>query len=118
MYGSIKEIYYSDGSITYSTEKGYHNVDDKPAVIHSNGDKEWWQDGKRHRIGGPAVLLNSGFKSWWVDGNRHRVDGPAIIDKHGIEEWYYNGNHFPSKECWFEALAKDEQVSYLFNMEK
>jgi hypothetical protein len=33
--------------------------DDGPAVIYADGDKEWYQYGKRHRLDGPAAIYIS-----------------------------------------------------------
>ncbi|RTK95551.1 MAG: hypothetical protein EKK64_06930 [Neisseriaceae bacterium] len=41
---------------------------DLPAIEYSNGDKEWWYYGTRHRVTGPAVIY--GNKHYWFkDGN-------------------------------------------------
>jgi hypothetical protein len=45
-----------------------HRKDDLPAIERANGDKEWWCDGKRHRILGPAIERADGSKAWWLDG--------------------------------------------------
>lgn len=45
-----------------------HQVGDKPAIIYSNGDKEWWCHGARHRENGPAVIY--GNKQYWFDFGR------------------------------------------------
>ena len=36
----------------------------------SDGSKQWWLDGKRHRTDGPAVEWADGSKQWWLDGKR------------------------------------------------
>jgi hypothetical protein len=40
---------------------------DGPAVIYTNGDKEWFFMGMRHRIGGPAIEYIDGYKEWWIE---------------------------------------------------
>ena len=42
--------------------------DDGPAIEYTNGDKVWYQHGKRHRLDGPAVEWDNGNKEFWVDG--------------------------------------------------
>ena len=42
--------------------------DDFPAIERSNGDKEWWFLGKRHRTDGPAVVYKK-KKYWFEFGN-------------------------------------------------
>ena len=54
--------------------KRYYNAEDKchredgPAVEWTNGDKEWYLNGKYHREDGPAVDCINGYKSWYIDG--------------------------------------------------
>ena len=36
-----------------------------PAIEYANGDKEWWYNGKRHRLDGPAVIY--GDKKFWFE---------------------------------------------------
>ena len=40
--------------------------------------KEWYLNGKLHRVDGPAIIKHDGKKEWFLNGQRHRVDGPAI----------------------------------------
>lgn len=67
-------------------KQGELNCPDGPAIIRSNGSKEWWLHGKRHRIDGPAVE-SSVQNEWWFYGKRHRAYGPAI--KGNISESHY-----------------------------
>jgi hypothetical protein len=41
---------------------------DGPAIDWADGSKEWYVDGKLHRLDGPAREGADGTKSWWVDG--------------------------------------------------
>ena len=36
--------------------------------VHTNGDREWYQNGKLHRVDGPAVEYANGHKEWWING--------------------------------------------------
>ena len=79
---------------------------------------EWINDnGKHHRLDGPAVEWNNGNKEWWLNGQRHRVDGPAEISDDGVLFWYLNGFYYPTREEWFNDLAGEDQIAYLFKME-
>ena len=88
---------YKAGGAVWTYKDGYLHNEDGPAIIHSNGDKEWWFNNQRHRTDGPAVIRNSGRQEWWVNGRRHRTDGPAIINRHRndgrdkVITWYANG---------------------------
>ena len=56
--------------------------------VSDNGDKEWYLDGKRHRVGGPAIEFANGSKYWFLNGKLHRTDGPAIEGADGSKFWY------------------------------
>lgn len=60
-------------------------------IIRINGDKEWYQNGKRHHTTGPAIDRVDGYKAWYQFGELHRIDGPAITYANGYSEWYQNG---------------------------
>lgn len=75
--------------------------EDGPAIIRNDGTKEWWFNGKRHRMGGPAVIhssLNGEWSNeardveWWNNGKLHREDGPAIV-VFSTQMWFINGKH-------------------------
>jgi len=86
-----------------------HRDDNEPAVIHPNGDREWWRYGHKlrtvksdgtimlywgrvlHCSDGPAIIRPDGTKEWYCKGARHRVSGPAITRPDGSEEWYHFG---------------------------
>ena len=78
-------------------------------IIDADGNKEWWVDGKRHRLDGPAIEYNGGSKEWWVDGKLHRIDGPAIEPHSGTNEWYLNGNELLIEEV--EKWIKDNNIN-------
>jgi hypothetical protein len=47
-----------------------------------------------HREDGPAIEWSSGDKQWWMNGKCHRLDGPASImvtDSPPKLDWYING---------------------------
>jgi len=63
----------------------------KPECItSSNGDKEWYLDGKLHREDGPAVERANGHKEWYLNGYLHREDGPAFEYVNGYKAWWLN----------------------------
>ena len=59
--------------------------------IDEYGDKNWYLNGKRHRINGPAIEFANGDKWWYLNGKYHRVDGPAVERANGDKWWYLNG---------------------------
>lgn len=99
----------------YNGKGQLHRENDNPALIKflnilDEGNdqinpnnfltKEWYIDGKKHRVNGPAVInyRNNGEiyeEYWYIDNKKHREDGPAIIiykdNKISEEYWYING---------------------------
>ena len=92
----------------------YLHREDGPAVEWLNGDKEWWIDGKRHRVAEPAVIFKN-YKAWYLYGKRHREDGPAIEWVNGSKEWWMNDYKFKDGYSWFECLATEKKIKLLFN---
>ncbi len=62
-----------------------------PAVVLTNGHREWWEHDRRHRLDGPAIERADGSSEWYTDGVLHRTDGPAILNIDGPKFWYMNG---------------------------
>jgi hypothetical protein len=70
-----------------------------PAVIFSNGVKEWWLNGQSvseaefilNARGIPYLRKNGKCSAWYLDGVFHRDNGPAITYEGDSEEWYYKG---------------------------
>ena len=67
-----------------------HRDGDLPAIMHANGDQEWFKHGKRHRDGDlPAIMHANGDQEWYKDDKRHRDgDLPAIIYADGAQSWF------------------------------
>ena len=59
----------------YKNDKGQlHRDNDLPAIEWTNGNKEWYFNGKRHRNNNlPAIEYVNGYKAWYVNGQFHRV---------------------------------------------
>jgi hypothetical protein len=100
----------------YNSAKKCHRDNDKPAITYTNGDKEWFIDGKHHRDGDkpsceysskklwhtngiltrdndlPAIEYTNGDKYWYKDAKLHRDnDLPAVEKVDGYKEWYQHG---------------------------
>jgi hypothetical protein len=78
---------------TYNSNNQLHSFNDEPAIIHSDGTKYWYKDGKCHRDNDePAIVDADGAKSWYKDGELHRDnDEPAYISSTGTKYWYKDG---------------------------
>jgi len=91
----------------------------------SNGSKEWYMNGKRHRETGPCTMCKDclegnfklclkpgpaieypdGSKFWYINGKYHREDGPAVEYSDGKKYWYLNGKlHRETGPC---TMCKD-----------
>ena len=47
-------------------------------MFGGDGSKEWYINGKQHRVDGPAGEYAVGVNYWMQNGEFHREDGPAI----------------------------------------
>ena len=108
------------GKTEWKNQTGNLDRKNGPAIEWSNGDKEWWVDGKRHREDGPAIVLSNGSKSWYINGKLHRENGPAIEYRTGSKEWRINGKRHRedgpayegedgTKEWWFDGKMYTEE---------
>ena len=86
--------------------------------VWTNGTKEWWINGKRHREDGPAIEYASSSKHWCLNDELHREDGPAIERANGTKSWYLNGEELSEEE--FNNRTKVElsleEISEKFNI--
>lgn len=56
----------------------------------ATGTKEYYKEGKLHRIDEPAVEWFDGTKLWFIEGKKHRIDGAAVEFHKGLKHWYVN----------------------------
>ena len=54
--------------------------------------------GQRHRIHGPAVIRTNGDQEWRQNGQLHRTDGPAYVSPSYGRYWFLYGEPFTEKE--------------------
>ena len=99
----------SYGNMTYHNSDGQLHRVYGPAVVYSNGGREWYQNGQRHRMDGPAVERVDGSRAWFRNGQRHRIDGPSIEYSDGYRAWHINGYGLTEAE-WQRAVASMENV--------
>jgi len=97
VYGDVANGYFNDSGnfVPYTM----------PAIIYSNGDKEWYKNGICHRDdldkNGrvlPAVICHDGSQYWYKNGIICRDDLdekgrvlPARIFSNGDKHWFKNG---------------------------
>jgi hypothetical protein len=63
------------------------------------------QLGQYHRTDGPALIWSDGGKEWLINGKRHREDGPAVEWDDGIKSWYLNGIEY-TEDQYHQELIK------------
>ena len=91
------KAFQSKGEWWTMNGKFHRDEKDLPAVITSEGTREWWKEGKRHRIGKPAIIGGL-HTEWWFEGKKHcdtkGDDGktiPASILFDDNLTWYKHG---------------------------
>lgn len=62
-------------------------------------------NGELHRDGEPALIKSNGTKQWYQYGKLHRNDGPAVITE-DIERWYQHGKVVCSKDVYMLQVIK------------
>lgn len=63
-------IVHDDGCISWGNEKNQLHCEHGPAIIWPSGAKEYYIEGKRHRLDGPAVEYACGSKEYFIEGDR------------------------------------------------
>ena len=58
-----------------------------------------------HRTDGPAVIHSNGWQEYWQNGKKHRTNGPAVIESNGYQEYYLNGKYL-TKEQYEYQISK------------
>jgi hypothetical protein len=62
-------------------------MDNEPTLrIYVDGDKEWYLNGKRHRVDGPAIEWPDGTKRWYLHGIYYHFDGWLEANNYISEE--------------------------------
>ena len=64
--------------------------------FHPSGKKQYFNsDGQFHNEKGPAIVFPFfSLKEYWINGKRHRLDGPAIEYDYFIS-WWINDQLIP-----------------------
>ncbi len=74
----------------YDEKRNLNRRGDQPSIVRSNGNVEWYKDGKCHRNGDkPAIIQADGTMYWFRYGMRYRENGkPNVAYLDGGTEWY------------------------------
>jgi hypothetical protein len=80
-------------TIYYLDENGkFHQDNNEPALVMSDGTKNWYKHGTQHRDVGPAVTWSDGDYLYYKDDEVHREDGPAM-EINGRKSWHLHNSH-------------------------
>ena len=66
--------------------------DDRDIFYYKKGTNIW------HNPYGPAVIYINGNKEYYINGKCHRLDGPAAICSNGYEEYWINDKYLSEEE--------------------
>ena len=92
----IYKLYTFDGQIITKTLK--YPFKFTGIIEYSNGSKQWFTNGRLHRLDGPAHEGSNGEKHWYINGKLHRLDGPACEGINEPQEYFVFGEKCSSKE--------------------
>ena len=81
-----------DGTLTNRRPLGYTGL-----VTYPGGSKEWYKDGKPHRLGKPAWEWSTGLIFWYREGKQHRTDGPACSWVDSTKQWFVENKRLTPK---------------------
>ena len=60
---------FADGSVSYLRGGALH-CEDGPAHVEPSGAETWLQNDREHRDSGPAVIFSNGAREYWLRGRR------------------------------------------------
>ena len=86
------------GTVTYRNASDQRHNPNGPAVVHADGCKWYYINGKRHNANGPAVVYSDGSKRYYINDQLHNSDGPAIVKTSGYEAYCINGERLTEAE--------------------
>lgn len=98
-------IVHRDGTKQWFLNGKLHRTG-APATMWPNGINFWYQHGKLHRDDAPAIECANGDNEWWQHDKRHRDNGAAIEYANGNKAWYLNGEHYADVNQWAQAALK------------
>jgi hypothetical protein len=107
----IYTVEITDGKEIWKNQQGLLHREDGPAVVYSDGTREWYRNDQLHREDGPAVVFPDGRKYWYRNDRRHREDGPAIIYPNG-RKWYLHGEQLSEEEFLRRTAGTKDNTDY------
>jgi hypothetical protein len=60
-------ITFENGTMMIRNSKGELHCEDRPAMIHADGTKQWFINNKQHRLSGPAFEWANGKNGFYLD---------------------------------------------------
>jgi hypothetical protein len=103
MPNSTMRVAQPSGTVYWIDSLGLYHNNSGPAVVYSNGSKEWYIQGTLHRMDGPAIERVHGPDEWLLNGKRHRLGGPAVESKcykWCPDQYWVHGRNFTEDEYY------------------
>ena len=60
------------------------------SILEFTNRREWYKNGKLHRINGPAIEYKNGCKKWYRNGILYKECGPDIVYNRIKKKWFIN----------------------------
>lgn len=98
----------------------HNNPEDGPALIHKDGSKYYFKNGRLHNPFGPAVVKSNGINEWWFEGQiindrDQKVTRTYYNKKYGLEIWKnINGTYHRPMKGVFTGPAKIDWIGKHF----
>ena len=88
---------------------------DGPAYIRANGDGFWYRHGQRHRDGGSAMewVKDPNQRHYYRNGKEHREDGPAVENRSGKNYFALRGKRMCLDKFLKKTPASDEEKMFV-----
>jgi len=85
---------------SYNKKLDYKNCFFNQEYNEDSDKRSHWKGYLIHRENKPAVEWSDGSKEWYLNGLRHREDGPAqeYCGEYSVYRWYLNGKEYSKKE--------------------
>lgn len=93
--------YWVNGELLNENEREYMHKTNIKLEISMWGLRTWWKQRLLHRHNHAAIIWSNGDSDWYVNGKKHRTDGPARIRVNGQNEYWFNDQRLTEYELMF-----------------
>lgn len=102
----------SFGNVAYRVNGAPHRTDG-PALIYSNGQKEFWRYGVRSRDPkeGPAVVFPNGNGDYWIHGRRLKETCQKLLSMRYLSWLYFLFYYNKERQFHVQSISKKDLLS-------